>query len=830
MSDYVTIDLSQHCNVNASWVKQDEEFPRGELSLRGLPFQIASDEKNQARFLGFGSGGYSSPIEIPINRHVRWVIFAHRLMESKILEGELPGREICSYGFKYSEGVEVRAPIRERFEISYLAQHWGQAAFFAVPDAQDSLFPREEGRWEETGQRQTEVKQAWPRWFVLWAWKNPDPDQEVEAIRVDPGDRAFLIAGITISNLEEEPFGREPLRPVLITLKEAVDLDQVAHLSLGIDRGVSTYVYPVGEALEERKGVGLEGWGSPQAEKISKVYAGIAGQPSATISLQRDEDEISQFKWGNVVENGYAETEGSRIELIDRGKNWVHVQVLDEETGKPIPCRIHFQSPEGIPYQPHGHHDHVLSDMGTFHIDVGGDVRLGQLTYACIDGSCQGWLPRGEVWVDVAKGFEYEPLREVVQIQPGQRELTLRLRRWKSMNAERWFSGDSHVHFLSTMGASLEAQCEDLNIVNLLQSQWGHLFTNTEDFLGRPVSSLDGRTIVYTSQENRQHMLGHLILLGLKKPVMPWCSDGAGEAEIGGTMEITMSHWADACHDQGGTVIIPHFPNPNGEPAALIATGRADAVEMLMLANYNHIEYYRYLNGGYRLPLVGGTDKMFSDVPVGLYRTYVHIPEDQAFNYENWCRNLREGRTFLSGGPLLRFTVNGHQVGDVIRLHGNGGTLEVEAEVESIFPIQTLEIVQEGRVVADTREAAGVRSLRLKAELKVDHPTWLAARVGNADYHDPIRHFDVWSRGIMAHTSPVYITFGEDWQMYNPNTMQYMMTLLHGGIEYIRNRTRQYPKGVVTHHHGEEDHMAYLEKPFREAIEAVERRIMSEGK
>ena len=87
-----------------------------------------------------------------------------------------------------------------------------------------------------------------------------------------------------------------------------------------------------------------------------------------------------------------------------------------------------------------------------------------------------------------------------------------------------------------------------------------------------------------------------------------------------------MSDWADQCHAQGGSVIIPHLSNPNGEPAALIATGRVDGVEMLRHEPFNHTEYYRYLNCGYRLPLVGGTDKMSSDVPVGIYRTYVRLP------------------------------------------------------------------------------------------------------------------------------------------------------------------------------------------------------------
>ena len=131
---------------------------------------------------------------------------------------------------------------------------------------------------------------------------------------------------------------------------------------------------------------------------------------------------------------------------------------------------------------------------------------------------------------------------------------------------------------------------------------------------------------------------------------MPWCSDGPDEAELGGALDATLSDWADRTHAQGGTVVAAHFPNPNGEPAVLVATGRADAVEMLAHSDDAMLEYYRYLNSGYRLPLVGGTDKMSSAVPVGLYRTYARL--DEEFSYEAWCRAVRSGRTFLSGGPL----------------------------------------------------------------------------------------------------------------------------------------------------------------------------------
>ncbi len=833
MGQYQPFDLTPWCNVGPQWLPDDRALPPGPQNLRGLPFFIGSGPDARPCFLGFGPGASTEGATIPLQRLTNWVIVAHRLLESHLLEGEPPGRTIATYRFRYVDGTEVEARIRERFEIGIVPARWGQTSFLAVPDVHDQLAARHEGRWELVGRRQTEVIQAWPRCVYLWAWRNPHPAREVTSFIIEPQDRPFYIAALTLSTLDEAPFGREPSRPVKITLKDPQHAEKpfgLSGLSVEVDRGVALYPYPLPSAAREQMLTETHhGWGLPSTEQSSPAYVEIAAQSSATVRLQQDETELTTFNWGEVVQQGVVEDRQVRVELVDRGKNWVHVTVLDEDTGQPVPCRVSFRSVEGIPYQPHGHHNHLMSDMDTWHLDVGGDVRLGQLTYAYIDGKCQGWLPRGEVLVDVARGYEYEPLRTTVQLEADQRSLTLSLKRWINMNEERWFSGDTHVHFLSTPGAHLEAQGEDLNVVNLLQSQWGHLFTNTEDFVGRPVPSPDGRTIVYASQENRQHMLGHLILLGLKHPVMPWCTDGPDEADMGGTLETTLSHWADACHEQGGTVIIPHLPDPNAEPAALIATGRVDAVEMLKQENYRHIEYYRYLNGGYRLPLVGGTDKMSADVPVGIYRTYVHIPPDEAFTYENWCRNLRLGRTFLSGGPLLRFTVDGMQIGDMLCLPGNGGTVEVQVEARSVLPVHTLEIVQEGRVVASTEDLRGAKHLHLKASLPIDHHTWLAARVSGPGYVDYVPHYDGWRRGIMAHTSPIYIAVGGEWQVFSKDTAQYMLTLLHGGVEYIRQRSRQHPPGTVLHHHGEQDHLAYLERPFHEAIHAIEHRLQEAG-
>ena len=828
MQDYQPISLTDLCNVGTEIIGVNATSNVGQQTFHGLPFNISEGEKC---FLGFGEDVNTSPIQIPVNATPKRVIVAHRLLESRIHEGEPIGKLIANYVFYYANGISMKVPIRERFEIGSIPQGWGQQTFIAIPDQKEGLISRHQGHWGSAGNRQTEATQTVPRNYYLWIWKNPNPDVEITSIEIRPQERKFIVAAITLGHLDEDPIPRRPNREVKITLPQAEDADKLFDMEVNVDRGTATYPYPLPEnSSEEFINDDFKGWGEFQNNKSSPAYVEVSATPSATVEVKNRGEVLGAVNWGELQKKRVVQpNERVKVEVIDTGRNWVHTTVIDEDTNKPVPCRVHFRSPHGVPYAPHGHHAHVNSNMGTWHVDIGGDVRLGQISYAYIDGTCQGWLPRGNVIVDVARGFEYTPLRTTVSIKPGQRKLTLRIKRWCNMNADRYFSGDTHVHFLSTQGAHTEAQGEDLGVVNLLLSQWGHLFTNTEEFIGKPTVSADGQSIVYATQENRQHVLGHLTLLGLKKQVAPWCSDGPGEAELGGNMEVTLSHWADACHEQGGTVVLPHIPNPNCEPATLIATERVDAVEYLTNAMYGHTEYYRYLNCGYKLPLVGGTDKMTSDVPVGVYRTYVHIPENEEFNYDNWCKYMRAGNTFLSGGPMIRLTADGQPIGSTINLPGNGGTVEVEASADSIFPIHTLQIVQAGEVVASTEENEGVHQLSLKANLKVDKHSWLAARCGGPNYAQAVPHHDGWRRGIIAHTSPIYIAVGSEWWMFDPETANYMLTLIEGGLSYIRQTARHHEPGTVTHHHGEHDHLEFLSRPFQEARKAIHRRMHQLG-
>ena len=801
MPGYEPVDLSAACNAGVDVLGDERgDAALGRVRLRGLPFLIGSEPAAEEKcFLLPGA-----PVRVEVGRVARRVIVAHRLLEPGAPAGHAAGQTVAEYVFHLAGGEAVTAPVRERFEIQVVPPGWGRLPFLAVTDTSDYSLPRFEGRWSAAGERLVEHEMGWPVGYFLWCWENPLPSLVVEAIEVIPRNGArFIVAGVTTSDVDEHPFVRAPARPVRLVPKDGVS----GILDVDVDRGVATYPQPL--AGEDDRG----GWGAADG---TTAYTSIAALPSATIAVRRGGDELGRVRWGEIERDGRADAGRVVLELTEAGRNWVHVSVVDDATGRPVPCRVHFRSADGIPYQPHGHHNHVTQNLGSWHYDVGGDVRLSERSYAYIDGTCQGWLPRGEVVVDVARGFEYEPLRQTVRIEPGQRELTLRIARVADMAADGWWSGDSHVHFLSTPGAQLEQLGEDLRVVNLLQTQWGALFTNTEDFSGRPSVVDGGGYVTYVGQENRQHMLGHMVLWGLREPVMPWCSDGPDEAELGGALDATMSDWADRTHAQGGTVVAAHFPNPNGEPAVLVATGRADAVEMLAHSDDAMSEYYRYLNSGYRLPLVGGTDKMSSGVPVGLYRTYARL--DEEFSYEAWCRAVRSGRTFLSGGPLVTLSVDGRSPGDTVSVSGPG-TVSVHATVRSIFPLRSLEVVRNGEVVARA-SADGGRQAEISEELRIDGDSWIACRAFGADYH-----LDDWGRRVFAHTSPVYVACGGgDWTMTDPEGMRYIRTIVEGARDYVRHTAVRRSDAVTTHHHGEADHLAWLERPFNEALRALDER------
>ncbi len=183
--------------------------------------------------------------------------------------------------------------------------------------------------------------------------------------------------------------------------------------------------------------------------------------------------------------------------------------------------------------------------------------------------------------------------------------------------------------------------------------------------------------------ENRQNMLGHIGLLGTSQAILPMASAGSPEGRLGDPLGWLMADWADAVHAQHGLAVAVHFPLPYAEVAADIVAGRIDAVEMQALTpgvdGPSIREWYRFLNCGFRLPIVGGTDKMSAEIPLGAIRTYARLEPGRPLSFESWADAVRSGRTFVTSGPFVELAVDGQEPGGTVRLGRGGGTVEVQA-------------------------------------------------------------------------------------------------------------------------------------------------------
>ena len=147
---------------------------------------------------------------------------------------------------------------------------------------------------------------------------------------------------------------------------------------------------------------------------------------------------------------------------------------------------------------------------------------------------------------------------------------------------------------------------------------------------------------------------------------------------------------------------------------------------------------------------------MWNNQVVGIPRTYVNI--EGGLSYRGWLDSIRAGRTFVTTGPVIFLTVDGKALGETISA-SKGQDMSVKAEVRSRIPVEKLEIVQGGEIVAVKENPDGSPNLTMETTLSVDKSSWIAARAHSEEILPYQTSWYVVRDGIplMAHTSPVYV-------------------------------------------------------------------------
>ena len=769
------------------------DLPSGDQILRGIPFEFAAEAAPPGqRWLSLPSAPRA---DIAFDGALAdWVVFAHFSTGPDAVNGQTlgptildPGAHLASYSLVYTDGVGRSVPIRRRFEINDVVIGWGQLSFASVPhrDARPREWrgPHADGEWglNQTGvQGESYVGLTWDEPtlppignYWLFAIRNPRPQIPLTGLRLEASASDWIAIGaITMVRSAGHPLRRARVLSLVVesgASNPALDLE----VELG-DIARTLDLQPTDRTSWLRPAV--IGWGdepgqAPHTDRIVQVTAAEGG--AVTIAGASESiAELARRRYTRL-------SNGVRIETLPERLNLVSFEVRDSETGALTPSRVHVRTRQGMYLPPVGHRQEVND---RWFEDYGADLKLGQTNYAYVPGSFQMRLPASDVFVELVKGFEYEPVRMVVNAGAISGDpVVVQMKRTSDSRRMGWITADTHVHFISPETAWLEGQAEGLNIVNLLAAQWGDLYTNVGDVTGElsPISRDD--TLVWVGTENRQHILGHLSLLGTNgRMAAPLSSGGPDEGYLGDAAWTSLSDWADDSRRRDGLAVIPHFPNPYCEVVADVALGRVDALEIRDfwsgIDSYATREWYRLLNSGLRIPIVGGTDKMSAGMPIGGVRTYAQVGTGP-ISWERWTEAVRSGQTATSSGPFIDLSVEGVELGQEIAI-GSGASLDVRATARCAAPLDRLELVYNGSVIDATTEPRGNRLLELKTTIRATRGGWVAARTSS-----PFVANHVWPVQMAAHTSPIYVV--GDRHVEARDDIAYFRTIVAGGLAWL---------------------------------------------
>jgi TolB protein len=458
-----------------------------------------------------------------------------------------------------------------------------------------------------------------------------------------------------------------------------------------------------------------------------------------------------------------------------------------DAAGRSLPARVSVRGADGRYFAPDDAWRH-----GDEALVRGADQRF-EYGYFHTRGRDTVVVPAGRVVVEVWRGPEYRVARREIEA-PADEVVPLRipLTRLADMAGRGWWGGDLHVHmnyggaYRNTPGhLALQGRAEGLHVVE-------NLIVNKEQRIPDiaywrpdpdPVSTPD--FLLAHGQEFHTGFWGHTGLIGLGEHyVLP---DYAAYARTAlASLFPTNAFVADVARAQRGLMGYVHpfdfAPDTSriqsGIPYELpidAAVGKLDYLEVMGYSDHliTSDVWYRLLNCGFRIPAGAGTDAFpnFASLrgPPGLVRVYARVESSgrraaglpTAAGHRRFLDAIKGGRTFVTNAPLLDFQITGpddvtRQSGDEIRLAPGRHDLAVRAILRSNVPVDHLELVANGKVIASIAVKAGGTAADTTIAIPVEQSGWYVLRAWSDRPRLPV--LDLYP---FASTSPIYVQVGE---------------------------------------------------------------------
>jgi hypothetical protein len=376
-----------------------------------------------------------------------------------------------------------------------------------------------------------------------------------------------------------------------------------------------------------------------------------------------------------------------------------------------------------------------------------------------VTGSFDMTLPEGEYSILVSKGMEYLDQRHTFRVVSGsQIQKTIAMARWIDMPSAGWFSSDDHIHIRrSPREDSLLLtwiQAEDIHVGVMLRmgDYWATYYDQYA--WGEKGAYQKGNHLLTSGQEDpRTPEIGHVLGFG--------SSDKARNANE----YYYYDQVFDRLHKLGGITGYAHQAESFHGYRGLMLDGLRRKVDVLELLQFCVSEeplltkhYYHLLDLGYAVTAVAGSDfpwcgKDHDNGPpernarIGNARFYSFI--NGPLSYSSWKESIKNGHTFATSGPMIKFTVNGKMPGDTLRIKkGEEIRIKAQAYGHSVqVPLDRLELVAHGNVIAMIKASGSgqTSALSIDTVMKAQEGFWVAART----YAGP---------GQAAHTTPVYVS------------------------------------------------------------------------
>ena len=456
------------------------------------------------------------------------------------------------------------------------------------------------------------------------------------------------------------------------------------------------------------------------------------GNRIAFISNETGDTTLWLFHWfGGKLE----QIEPKKL-VYKRPMGKLRVKIVDDGTSGVTAARVHLNAADGRSYAPQESWlrvDWIMYD----HMDE------KEYHYFHTDGEFEIDLPPGKTTLGVAKGFEFLPVDQEVTVREDRPEsVTIRLKRLDKARDKGWWDGGNHFH-MNYSGVyynppetmMFQGDAEDIHVLNNLICNKEQRIPDIAYFTGKPDPVSTSERILYHNQEYHPPFWGHGAYLNLKEHyVIP---DYVGyQNTVVASLHPSNTVPNMVARAQGALAGYAHGAGRNF--SADLALGTVDFVEVNSIGGMEPL--YRAWNCGYDVVASAGEDAFGN-----FYRSYiigsnrVYVKTGKQLDYDKWIADFRAGRSFVSAGPLVYFTINGKDPGDTINLPAGSHTMRAKAEVRSIMPIESIELLFNNQVVATLEPTGEKRIATLNEEVTIDGSGWFAVRTRAKYATHPIR-------------------------------------------------------------------------------------------